>query len=572
MSIIDESLKPSDQFETFLHNVKCYLCNPDLDYLKLTNYNLTQWDRYIYLSRTTNINETQFEDGSINLFQQFYINKIDERQNEIKKTLLYNCNNNKIDNIFLLNERIYTEEELGVKSSKIKQIVINKRLTYNDIFTYVNENNINGYIVISNSDIFFDKTISNIKNCELIKNKKIYCLNRYNFSNNNLSTLDLDLIGRPDCQDVWIYHSDFNNLLYNKNIFDIQLGTPGCDNKIIYLFKLLGFKCYNEPEIIKTYHYHKILTRNYNNNTERPAYPYYGIFPALKDDYNNNNRNIMNYMSFDINEENQKIFDYIQDNINNNKTFIIPQITIPDTNLAMAGVMLINKSNITNLDNLNKQLKLMSNRYININDDNSIEEIKKFSTLFLESFERCKTYMKWEPWGKEYNNTSNSHYFIENNFKKNMNLWAEAFNLFYNIHNNPWTFSLKGKNILIISHFNNLIREKINIRDKIYNIDLFPDCNFVFLDIHEDYTKLSYKKLLINLINDIENISDSFDIALISCRGLSNILISYIDDLNKSAIVANNFLESSFGIYDEVFEKEHSDIIKLYKNEYWTKI
>ena len=90
MSIIDESLKPSDKFQTFLHNIKSYLCNPDLDYLKLTNYNLIRWDRYIYLSRTTNINETMFEDGSVNLFQQFYINKIDERQNEIKKTLLYN--------------------------------------------------------------------------------------------------------------------------------------------------------------------------------------------------------------------------------------------------------------------------------------------------------------------------------------------------------------------------------------------------------------------------------------------------------------------------------------------------
>lgn len=565
---IDESLNPSGVFQNFLFNVKSFLHNDKKDYVELSNKQLIQWDRNIYLSRSTDINKTKEEPGNINLFQQFYINKIDERQNEIRKTLLYNCNNNLINNIYLLNERIYTDEELGVKSDKIKQIVIGKRMTYQDIFTFVENNNIDGYIIISNSDIFFDKSIKNIQKCQVIKDKKVYCLNRFNFNSKNLSGLVLDLSGRPDCQDVWIYHSKFNNILFNKDIFDIELGTPGCDNKIIYLFKILGFNCYNEPEIIKSYHFHKIMTRNYDQNTKRPNYPYYAIFPVLKHDYIDNCRNKFNYLSFDINEENKKIYDYILRNINNNKKFIIPQITIPDNNLAFTGVVLSQNKNNNDFEKFKEDLKVMVDRFVNIN---SLNDIQTYSRIYLETFHRCNTYIKWEPWGSVYSNTSQSHYFIEKNFVKNMNLWGESFYQFYNIHNNPWSISLKGKKLLIISEFNNIIREKINNREKIYGIDLYPECEFIFIDLLEEDKKLSYDILLKKIFNNINNLSDNFDVALLSCGGLSNLILSTIDDIGKSGIVVNSFLEISFGIYNSDFEERHKDIIKLYKNDYWTK-
>jgi hypothetical protein len=565
---IDESLNPSGVFQNFLFNVKSFLHNDKKDYVELSNKQIIQWDRNIYLSRSTDINKTKEEPGNINLFQQFYINKIDERQNEIRKTLLYNCNNNLINNIYLLNERIYTDEELGVKSDKIKQIVIGKRMTYQDIFTFVENNNIDGYIIISNSDIFFDKSIKNIQKCQVIKDKKVYCLNRFNFNSKNLSGLVLDLSGRPDCQDVWIYHSKFNNILFNKDIFDIELGTPGCDNKIIYLFKILGFNCYNEPEIIKSYHFHKIMTRNYDQNTKRPNYPYYAIFPVLKHDYIDNCRNKFNYLSFDINEENKKIYDYILRNINNNKKFIIPQITIPDNNLAFTGVVLSQNKNNNDFEKFKEDLKVMVDRFVNIN---SLNDIQTYSRIYLETFHRCNTYIKWEPWGSVYSNTSQSHYFIEKNFVKNMNLWGESFYQFYNIHNNPWSISLKGKKLLIISEFNNIIREKINNREKIYGIDLYPECEFIFIDLLEEDKKLSYDILLKKIFNNINNLSDNFDVALLSCGGLSNLILSTIDDIGKSGIVVNSFLEISFGIYNNDFEERHQDIIKLYKNDYWTK-
>ena len=61
-------------------------------------------------------------------------------------------------------------------------------------------------------------------------------------------------------------------------MFKIQLGIPGCDNKITYLFKILGYEIYNDPEYIKTYHCHANFKRNYTGLIEPP---YCHVFPAM---------------------------------------------------------------------------------------------------------------------------------------------------------------------------------------------------------------------------------------------------------------------------------------------------
>ena len=61
--------------------------------------------------------------GDIVLFQQYYIDNNPERHAENKKCLFYNSNHNSLTKIILLNERMYSDEELGVKSGKIVQFV-----------------------------------------------------------------------------------------------------------------------------------------------------------------------------------------------------------------------------------------------------------------------------------------------------------------------------------------------------------------------------------------------------------------------------------------------------------------
>jgi hypothetical protein len=73
----------------------------------------------------------------INIFYQFFIHKTPRRSKEIKKCLKFNVENKFVDKVYLLNEKIYSESELGVKSDKIVQIDIKNRLKFQDVFKYI---------------------------------------------------------------------------------------------------------------------------------------------------------------------------------------------------------------------------------------------------------------------------------------------------------------------------------------------------------------------------------------------------------------------------------------------------
>jgi hypothetical protein len=96
------------------------------------------------------------------LFYQFFIHPNEDRYNEIKYCLLKNVQNEFVDKIYLLNERIYSDKELGVSSDKIIQIVIHKRLTYYDAFHFISKH-IHGFCCLLNADIWFDFTLCNCR-------------------------------------------------------------------------------------------------------------------------------------------------------------------------------------------------------------------------------------------------------------------------------------------------------------------------------------------------------------------------------------------------------------------------
>ena len=82
-------------------------------------------------SRSDNlVKNSDFNNQKIHLFQQFFIHSDEKRQEEIKFCLKKNVENNLIDKIYLLNERIYKEEELGISSNKIIQKKVKIRLSY----------------------------------------------------------------------------------------------------------------------------------------------------------------------------------------------------------------------------------------------------------------------------------------------------------------------------------------------------------------------------------------------------------------------------------------------------------
>lgn len=217
-------------------------------------------------------------DNNINLFCQFFINKNIERQKEIEYVLQKNVDNKFVNNIYLLNEKIYTDKELGIKSDKIKQINIGKRLKYNDTFNFIKNNNIKGYNIIINSDIFFDNSIEKLLYSNLHDTKTMCCLLRYELNTNDINKSELHKGLYPSSQDTWIIHS--NNQLTDKEInnFDFNFGVPGCDNAIVYIFHKLNFEVINDPFSIKSYHYHTSNDRTYDTS-QRVVMSYADIMP-----------------------------------------------------------------------------------------------------------------------------------------------------------------------------------------------------------------------------------------------------------------------------------------------------
>lgn len=500
---------------------------------------------------------------NINLITQFYIDKNEERQKEIIKTLHLNVNNNFIHKIYLLNERIYTNQELGIESDKIIQIILNHRVSFKDIFQAIENISIKGYIVIANSDIFFDKTLTRVKQYDL-KNKNVLTICRYEYLNNkSLKELKLFHEGRPDSQDVWIFHSDNNIKEEHRKVFDFMMGKPGCDNKLIYLFNILGYMCYNEPNIIKSYHLHNVQVRNYNSS-DVVSEPYCALYPVL-----NQNDKPNDIITFNFLLENDRLYKYISEKIKNKNTFVIPRIAGVENQLAYYGILAKHNNFESNaFDKIQGVMK--NNAGIKVSN---INNIILYSQLYLESFHHCDIYFDWEPCGNVAKWIIDSLMFMHVNFNKSR-IWALALDIFNYIQVRPWTHAFRGKRILIISAFVDSIKEKLDIREKIYGIDLFPECEFVFIKPPQTQGENTSREFYIELnefTEKIKQISSQFDIALVSCGGYGNLVCSEIYKMGKSALYIGGVLQMYFGIYGSRWERERSDILSLYKNDYWTR-
>ena len=223
----------------------------------------------------------------IHLIQQFFVHTDRERHREIQYCLRRNVQNKQISSITLLNERKYTPEELGITeeqaNTRIKQVIIGVRLMYCHFFKYCYTQRINGYIILSNSDIFFDSSIKRLLKTPLSKTPSIEALLRYEYNSSipddKLTTCKL-FGPRPDSQDTWIMHSAFlPQIIDNINMFDFHLGMPGCDNAVTHRFDMCGFKLYNDVSQIRTYHYHTTNIRNYTIKDLIPT-PYALVNPC----------------------------------------------------------------------------------------------------------------------------------------------------------------------------------------------------------------------------------------------------------------------------------------------------
>ena len=200
------------------------------------------------------------------LVYQYFVPDTSGRKKEIKQCLRKNLELNCIEKIHLLNERIYSLEEMGLnetESPKIKQYTGYDRLTYQDFFSFICNSKKEGYYVLCNADIFLDDTLKNIRKSSLSLTKSCYALTRFDISSDLKTT---ELMSLECSQDVWIVHSKWIKDPKSFNSFNITLGVMGCDGTITRTLHLNNFKVFNECFTVKTYHLHNC---NYNTNTIR---------------------------------------------------------------------------------------------------------------------------------------------------------------------------------------------------------------------------------------------------------------------------------------------------------------
>jgi hypothetical protein len=475
----------------------------------------------------------------IHLFLQFYIDKDKSHFEEIQFALKKNVENPYIDSIIMLNERIYSDDELGVSHSKIKQVVIHNRITYSDFLKY----KIKGYKVLINSDIFVDETIQHVKKSDIHICKKMVALLRYEYNNNQpyLFCSEKNPNGRPDSQDTWIIHSNHTFSDKEYAIFNLQLGIPGCDNKICYLFSILGYEIYNDPVYIKSYHCHIKSERNYKGRIE-PPYCY--IFP-----FSTTIHPIEMFPSFKT--SNSILYNMLK----KNNLILVPRIAGIENNCMLPNIK------------LNVVLPVMKrNAGIAITSEKSLQIYREW---YLSAFEKCSVYAVWEPWGNYMPHISESHQMITNKYKR-PHIFASVFDIFHYIYKTPWTHALAGKRILIISSF----IDSIQTQKQAYPIDLFPGCSFVYLKPPQTNGANPSQDWVIEFTQfckEIKKIENEFDVALCACGGYGNPVCSYIYSLNKSAIYVGGVLQMYFGIYGKRWLKERKDVINLFMTPSWKR-
>jgi hypothetical protein len=528
------------------------------------------------ISQETNI-QNNVNNDTINIFCQFFIHPNVERQLEITTCLKKNVKNKFISKIYLLNERIYTDEELDVSSNKIIQIDVEKRLQFKDVFEYIFVNDIKGYNIIINSDIFFKKNIQNLFKSDIHINKKMYALLRYEY--NVLNPDKTYLFGpRGDSQDTWIIHSNFNIGIKECKPFNFEFGKPGCDNKMTYLMSVLGYEIINDPTFIKSYHIHETNIRNYTNNDRMPP-PYERVLPKkyyeiLKID--DPTLEIYYNPKYNHKISNNILFEYISKKIQNNQNFIIPRVSGIETQFAIYSTLTLmpqHKDNYSTIYNFFESNTAKMKKHAGIKLSSN-ESINKYSKLYLESFNDCEIYASWAPFDAVYTSIKYAHEILNNLFKEKETIYAEAFDIYHYIYGTPWTFALKNKRILIVSNFEESIKEKIDIRKDIYGVDLFPNCEIITIKPPQTQGTEESQEFDVELQNfsdKLDEIKDKYDIALVSCGGYGNLVCSHIYKSGKSAIYIGGVLQMYWGILGSRWFTDRPDIIRLFLNKTWSR-
>lgn len=495
--------------------------------------------------------ETECSDP-IYIIYQYYVDSNATRHQEMQYCLQQNQTNSQVKAIYLLNERLYTDAELGINTRTdvnslvnvpVYQRIIGKRITYADVFAFVETEGLNGYIVFMNSDIVVRYDVQCIRRSNMDTQKTLIALLRYDMQRD----AHPKLYGpRGDSQDTWIYHSRFNPTPTQRNAFAFHFGIPGCDNRLVYLASIMGYTVINCPEQMKTIHVHTSMVRNYTSANRLPP-PYAVIMPYISTAIQDRVKPVYSFTS------NETLRTYIE---NAPGPFLIPQITPLESTVALIGLKINRRRQSTGdmhiLASICPELITTS-------------QAIQYSKMYYDAFEHSKLYAIWEPQGQMYRKSPGAHDYITQHFSR-IHIWAfTAFHIYLSIHSNPWTNSLRGKRVLIISPKANTIHTQLEKRTQIYGIDLFVDCEII---VRAPPVQTKNENNMADAMVFFTSVTSMhFDVALIDWSFYGNILGDAIFRTGRSAICVGDILPLYFGIGSHM--SQHTLATNIYQNEHW---
>ena len=464
------------------------------------------------------LQEEIVENCPIYIIAQFFIHRNSMRQREIMYCLRKNLENPLIQKIYLLNERIYSPNELGLtkkEMKRVKQINIQHRITFRDIFDFIDREKIEGFVVALNSDIMVDSSIMKIKQSPAFQtHPTLVATLRYEYTDVyvpfDTNCKQSKIFGpRGDSQDSWIIHSRHNVPVEHRNLFAFEFGKPGCDNKVAYLFHFLNYHVYNDPLNIKTYHYHNNPHRDYTvKDRLQPVFEYFGPAGLPDQIYTNAAYNTQNYTRWNF-EDNDKFRNHLTSLVNQTNPFVIPAIF---PNMERSEV------------------------------DKSL-------------FDQCTSYFAPDTYNIEFKEVQSIVTEIRNTFPQKQWIWSEVRTILHFVHRNPWTWALANKRLLIVSPYANKMKQRNNTHEECFPVKLFRNNTIYFTSDYQKHGDYEY------------------DIALIDEMPKANTCAHVIFGQKKSAIVMGKRLRLMFGLYDQTDLATYSDhIVQKNNRNGWVQL
>jgi hypothetical protein len=150
-------------------------------------------------------------------------------------------------------KKIYIKHKIFYDITKREEKYHNKIKFLEYSNTITDKDSIN---ILPNSDIFFDDSVLELKN---MKDKDFVTLTRWNLDPN---TKKAEFFNVNCSQDVWVWKGIVEPGEMN---IDWYMGKPGIDNLLCGAFHEAGFRVLNPSLLIKTYHLHQQITRDYSD-------------------------------------------------------------------------------------------------------------------------------------------------------------------------------------------------------------------------------------------------------------------------------------------------------------------